>query len=42
MKVKTSVTVEKELIEWAKNNGVNMSFELRKALSDKRERMEKQ
>jgi len=38
-KVKTSVMVDPELVKWAKENGVNMSFELRKAL---KERMEKE
>ena len=41
-RVKTSVTIEKELLKWAHDNGVNMSFELRKALKDKREREERQ
>jgi post-segregation antitoxin (ccd killing protein) len=37
-KVKTSVIIDKELIDWAKKNGVNVSFELRKALRDRMER----
>jgi len=32
MKVRTSVTVDKELVDWAKENGMNMSFILRKEL----------
>lgn len=37
---KTCVLIPEELKKWAKENGVNLSFELRKALKKKREQSE--
>lgn len=37
---KTTLEIPAELKQWAKDNGVNMSFELRKALMNKRAKEE--
>jgi len=37
---KTTLLIPSELKRWAKENGVNMSFVLRKALQDKRNKEE--
>ena len=37
---KTTLEIPEELKQWARENGVNMSFELRKALQNKRENQE--